>query len=75
MAMKFTIKDPSNGMLLLLEARPEQYHHELGYRIIYPNGSSFFIVSKFGTWRPADDHPVAPELLVQVGLAIEGQQV
>lgn len=70
-AMKFTITDPLTGMPVLLEARPQSFHHEPGFRIIYPNGSGFFICNKFGTWHAADDHHVDPDLLVQIGLAIE----
>jgi hypothetical protein len=73
--MKITVKDPSTGVVLPLEARPESYHHEQGYRIFYPGGSSFLISCKLGAWRALDDHHVDADLLVQIGLAIEGQQV
>lgn len=73
--MKIIVKDPPTGNMIPLEVRPERYHNEQGYRIIYANGSHFFISNKLGTWRPADDHHVEPELLIQIGLAIEGQQV
>lgn len=72
--MKFTITDPSTQMSLLLEVKPESYHNEVGYRIIYPNGSSFFISNKLGTWRAADGHNVDPELLIRIGLAIENNK-
>jgi hypothetical protein len=70
--MRFTVKDPLSGAPILLKARVEQNHHELGYRITYPDGSSFFISNRLGTWKSADDHPIDPELLEQIGLAIEG---
>lgn len=73
--MKLTVTEPSTGMPLQLEAKPDRYKTEPGYRITYANGTSFFISNKFGTWRLLDDHHVEPELLVQIGLAIEGQHV
>jgi hypothetical protein len=73
--MKITIKDPSTGAVIPLEARPESYHHEQGYRIFYPTGSNFLICCKLGAWRIIDDHHVDPDMLVQIGLAIEGQEV
>ncbi len=72
--MKIIVTDPATNEQLELEARPEQMHHEFGYRIIYPNGSNFFISNRLGTWNPADDHHVDTDLLVQIGMAIEGQQ-
>lgn len=60
-------------MPLLLQARPERYNGEQGYRIISEYGSNFFISNKYGSWRLADDHHVDPLLLEQVGLAIEEQ--
>lgn len=71
-AMKITVKDPLTKSILVLEAKPEQLHHEFGYRIIYPSGSNFFISNRLGVWRPADDHPIDTELLVEISLALEG---
>lgn len=73
--MKITVKDPSTGAILPLEASPEHHHQEQGYRIIYPNGSSFFISNRLGAWRSADDHHVDPDLLVEIGIAIETFQI
>ena len=71
--MKLTVTDPSTGIPLQLDVKPDRLEAEAGYRITYMNGSSFFISNKLGTWRVADDHHVDPDLLVEIGLAIEGQ--
>lgn len=69
--MKFTAKDPSTGFVHSLEAKPEKYNGEQGYRIFYDNGSSFFIANKLGTWRVTDDHFADVGFLENIGLAIE----
>ncbi len=71
--MKLNVKDPATGLPLILDAKPDKHNTELGFRISYPNGSGFFISNRLGTWRSADDHHVDPDLLVQIGLAIENQ--
>ena len=73
--MKLTVTEPSTGMPMQLDAKPDRYETEPGYRISCANGSTFFISNKLGAWRVLDDHHVEPELLVQIGLAIEGQPV
>ena len=69
--MKFTAKDPSTGIMHALEAKPEKYNGEQGYRILYENGSNFFIANKYGTWRLMDDHFADAGFLENIGLAIE----
>jgi hypothetical protein len=69
--MKFTAKDPSTGLIHLLEAKPEKYNGEQGYRILYETGSSFFIANKYGCWRVMDDHYADVGFLENIGLAIE----
>ena len=73
--MKINVKDPVSGEDLVLDAKPEQLHHEFGYRITYPSGSNFFIANRLGAWRAGDDHPVDTELLIDIGLAIEGEHL
>jgi len=70
--MEIEVKEPSTGALLKLSARSENYKGQHGFRIFHPNGSSFFILSKYGSWRSGDDHHVEPEFLVNIGLALEG---
>ena len=69
--MKFKAKDPSTGLIYSLEAKPEKYNGEQGYRILYENGSSFFIANKYGCWRLMDDHYADVGFLENIGLAIE----
>ncbi|MDB4919389.1 hypothetical protein [Mucilaginibacter sp.] len=73
--MHLEVKDPSTGALLRLEAKPEQIAGEHGFRIRHPNGSSFFIANRSGTWRSADDHAIDEEFLVNIGLAMEGYKL
>ena len=70
--MDIQVKDPSTGALLLLNARPERHKGEQGFRIRHPNGSGFLIVNRSGTWRAADDHHIDTDLLINIGLALEG---
>lgn len=69
--MQFTVPDSSKGIYLTLEAVPEKFNGEMGYRIFLPNKTNFFISSKYGAWRVLDDHPVNPELLEAIGAALE----
>lgn len=73
--MEINVKDPETGVLLLLDARPEQRHGVHGFRIRHPNHSGFFIANRGGAWRVMDDHRVEPELLANIGLALEGHSV
>ena len=70
--MTVTVKEPGSEIPLQLQVKPERYNTEPGFRISYANGASFFISNKLGTWRLLDDHHVEPELLIEIGLAIEG---
>jgi hypothetical protein len=70
--MNIEVKDPTTGVLMQLTAKPEHFNGMHGFRILHPNGSSFFIVNKAGAWRSADDHHIDSELLINIGLALEG---
>jgi hypothetical protein len=70
--MELEVKDPITGALLRLNAKPENFEGQHGYRIMHPNGSGFFIVNRSGAWRSGDDHHVEPDLLINIGLALEG---
>ncbi|MDO3628384.1 hypothetical protein [Mucilaginibacter sp. BT774] len=71
--MELFVKDPSTGALLRFEARPERLGSDQGFHIINAMGNGFFIASKFGAWRVVDGHHVEPELLTNIGLALEGR--
>jgi len=73
--MEIKVKDPETGALQLLQAKPEQRHGVHGFRVRYPNHSGFFIGNRGGAWRVMDDHHVEPELLVNIGLALEGYSI
>ena len=71
--MELFVKDPSTGALLRFEARPERLGNDHGFHIINQVGSGFFIANRSGTWRVMDGHHVEPELLTNIGLALEGR--
>ena len=73
--MQIEVKEPATGALLRLDAKTENYKGVHGMRIRHPNGSSFFIVSKSGAWRSADDHHIDPDFLINIGLALEGRKL
>ncbi|MDB5157203.1 MAG: hypothetical protein JWR50_1910 [Mucilaginibacter sp.] len=73
--MDIEVKDPATGALLRLDARPEQVKGIHGFRIRHPNGSGFFITSTSGTWRSGDDHHIDTDFLVNIGLALERQNL
>ncbi|SEN00077.1 hypothetical protein SAMN05192574_102133 [Mucilaginibacter gossypiicola] len=69
--VELQVKDPYTGALLLLEAKPEKWHGEQGFRIRHPNGSNFWISGRSGAWQAEDGHPVDRDLLVNIGIALE----
>jgi hypothetical protein len=73
--MDIEVKDPITGALLRLEAHPENLEGQRGFRILHPNGSGFFIVNRSGAWRSGDDHHVDSDMLINIGIAIEGGEL
>jgi hypothetical protein len=73
--MEINVKDPKTGALLQLNAKPEQVHGVHGFRIRHPNHSGFFIANRGGVWRVMDDHHIEPEMLANIGLALEGYSI
>jgi len=71
--MNIEVKDPVTGALLPMEARPENLYGQHGFRILHPNGSSFFIVNRSGAWRSGDDHHVDVDMLSNIGIALAGR--
>ncbi|WP_374164326.1 hypothetical protein [Arcticibacter sp. MXS-1] len=72
--MRLKVTDPTTGVALFMEAKPDRLHNEQGYRITSPNGSTFFISNRLGTWRCEDSHLIDPLLLANIGIAIEAQE-
>lgn len=73
--MQIEVKDPITGALLILDAKPAQLNNQHGFRISHPNGSGFFIMHRAGVWRSGDDHHVDTDLLINIGLALEGAKI
>jgi len=71
--MELFVKDPSTGALWRFEARPERLGGDHGFHIINAMGNRFFIANRSGVWRVVDGHHVEPELLTNIGLALEGR--
>lgn len=69
--MELQVKDPGTGALLFYTARPEQLHGVHGVRILRESSAGFFIAHRGGAWRVMDDHHIEPELLMNIGLALE----
>jgi len=69
--MQIQVKDPATGALLLLDAKPEKWHGEHGFRIRHANGSGFWMTSRSGTWQTEHGYQVNSGLLVNIGLALE----
>ncbi|MGN6639462.1 MAG: hypothetical protein ACTHJ8_11170 [Mucilaginibacter sp.] len=61
--MEITIKEPATGEYIRLDAQPEEYHDELGWRIFYPQKDSFLIAREGGSWKAVDEQDINPELI------------
>jgi len=68
--MQLPVKDPATGAQLLLEAKPEKWHGEQGFRIRHPNGSGFWISARSGAWQAEDGQPVDRDLLINIEIAL-----
>lgn len=71
MKLEITIKEPTTDTMLHLEAEPEDYTGEQGWRILFPEKDSFVIVEKDGQWTVADERWVNPELVDAIGSALK----
>ncbi|MDO3627630.1 hypothetical protein [Mucilaginibacter sp. BT774] len=65
------MKDPETSVLLPLQAKPEQRHGVHAFGIRQPNHPGFFIANRSDAWGVMDNRHVEPELLVNIGLALE----
>jgi hypothetical protein len=61
--MEITINEPATGENICLDAQPEEYNNELGWRIFYPEKDSFLIAEQNGEWRGVDEDNMNPELI------------
>lgn len=68
--MRITIKEPVTNNSLNLDARPEDYNGEQGWRIIFPEKDSFVVVQKDGEWNVMDETDINPELIAAIGKAL-----
>lgn len=71
--MRIRVKEPVTGTDLDLNAEPEDYNGEQGWRIIFPSKDSFVIVYKNGDWAVMDDDTVNPEIVETIGKAVHAQ--
>jgi hypothetical protein len=69
--MELQVKNPETGVLCKYNAKPDKWHGLHGFRILPPNSAGFFIAHRGGTWRVISGSPVRPELLANIGLALE----
>ena len=68
--MEIVIKEPGTGDQLTLDAQPEEYNDELGWRIFYPQKNSFLIAREDGDWKAVDEADMNPELIEAITTAL-----
>lgn len=68
--MRITLKDSVTGADIVLDARPEDYNGEQGWRILFPEKDSFVMVERDGEWHVMDDEDLNPEMVAAIGNAI-----
>jgi hypothetical protein len=61
--MRFDIINPTDNTRVELDAQPEDYKGEQGFRIIFPQKDSFVMVQKDGEWNVMDEPDLNPELV------------
>ena len=65
-----TIKEPATKTAIEIDAQPEDYNGEPGWRILFPSKDSFVMVEKNGRWKVMDDTDINPELPDAIGNAL-----
>ncbi|WP_158826483.1 hypothetical protein [Mucilaginibacter lacusdianchii] len=68
--MIITVKEPATHTDIELDAQPEDYNGEQGWRILSPEKDSFVMVEKDGQWNVMDDADINPEFLDAIGKAL-----
>jgi len=71
--MRIRITEPVTDTEIDLDAEPEDYNGEQGWRIIYPSKDSFVIIYKDGEWNVMDDENLNPEIIETIGKALNSQ--
>jgi len=64
------IKEPATKTDVEIDAQPEDYNGEQGWRILFPSKDSFVMVEKNGRWNVMDDSDINPDLLDAIGNAL-----
>jgi hypothetical protein len=72
--MEITIKEPATGEAIRLDAQPEDYLGEQGWRILYPQKDSFVIARENGDWKAVDEEDMDPELITAIVQAIDEKE-
>lgn len=68
--MRLTIKDPKSENEIEVNAEPEDYNGEQGFRIVLPSMDSFVILERNGEWTVVDDDVIHPDLLSAIARAL-----
>ncbi|HUH32772.1 MAG TPA: hypothetical protein VLZ28_02400 [Daejeonella sp.] len=68
--MRIKITEPLTKTELHLDARPEDYNGEQGWRILFPEKDSFVIVQKDGEWSVMDENDINPQLIDAIGKSL-----
>lgn len=68
--MIITVKEPATHTDIELDAQPEDYNGEQGWRILSPEKDSFVMVEKNGQWNVMDDADINPDFLDAIGQAL-----
>ena len=72
--MRIIVNEPVTNSELELNAEPEDYNGDQGWRIISPESKeSFVIVHKDGEWNVVDDDTINPEIVEVIGKALQSQ--
>jgi hypothetical protein len=71
--MKITIKEPVTNTDMDLDAEPEDYNGDPGWRIIFPEKDSFVMVKTNGDWTVVDEEDINPKIVEAIGNALHQQ--
>ena len=72
--MRITVKEPINDTELELNAEPEDYNGDQGWRIISSESKeSFVIVHKDGEWNVVDDDTINHEIVEAIGKVLQSE--
>ena len=69
--MRITIKEAVTNADVDLDAQPEDYNGEQGFRIVFPDKDSFVMVEKNGEWQVVDEEDVNPNLVEAIAQALK----